>query len=93
MEPIIITDFELQGKHPYITIFTVIPNKINVFVNLTPMKIRNSEIYNFYWKDGELQWYSIGTEWKNEKAKLLASELSAYFNLNPQILQSLSHNP
>ena len=66
--------------------------KVQIHVDLTPMKIHNPEIYNFYWVEGGLQWWANGAEGKNHKAKEVADALGIYLNLNPQKLAPLIHS-
>lgn len=68
MERVTITDFEFQGKHPYISAFTI-QDKVQIHVDLTPMKIHNPEIYNFYWVEGSLHWWANGAKVKTRKPK------------------------
>ena len=67
----------------YIKLFPLSNHRIRVEVNVTPGKVDQPEIYNFYFEGNSLYFHRLSPEERLTKQQELARQLEDYFTQHP----------
>jgi len=67
-----------------IKLFTLPSHQIRVEVNVTPGKMDQPEMYNFYCKDGSLFYHHLTPDERHAKQQALARQLEDHFTHHPR---------